>query len=110
MKRHSSGIISECFWFVEFKKLIKLRGNEISWDDIKLLCLNENIFCLSNPTRAKRMYGYLKNRIETLNKSIYKIFLEVDMHTQKIINFTGIMKSNRLFLSFYMMFIEKKLY
>ena len=40
MEKYSSGLVSESFWFIEFKKIIKLRNEGKSWDDIRDLCLN----------------------------------------------------------------------
>lgn len=108
MKKYSSGIVSEAFWFVEFKKLVELRSKGKSWEEIKSMCKDENIFLISNVNRTMRMYGYLKTRIEAFNPDIFKIFLESDIATQKLINLIGIIKNNRLFFEFlYEVYREK---
>lgn len=75
MEKYSSGLVAESFWFIEFKSLIKLRYEGKSWDDIKALCLNENLLGISKEYRAKRIFGYLKNRIEAIEDGYLEIFI-----------------------------------
>ena len=108
MEKYSSGLVAESFWFIEFKILIKLRYEGKSWDDIKALCLNENLLGISKEYRAKRIFGYLKNRIEVLEDGYLEIFMHTDLQTQKIINILAAAKKNRLFFEFlYEVYREK---
>ena len=100
MEKYSSGLISESFWFIEFKKIIKLRNEGKSWDDIRDLCLNNNLLGISKEYRAKRIYGYLKNRVDVLDKGLVNIFINADLTTQKVINIIAIAKKNKLFFEF----------
>ncbi len=106
--KYSSGLVSESFWFLEVKKIIKLLHENTTWDGIKDLALNENLFELSKVTRTKRVYGYLKNRISTLDENLINLFVESDLQTQKLINIIAISKNNRLFFEFlYEIYSEK---
>ena len=108
MEKYSSGLVAESFWFIEFKILIKLRYEGKSWDDIKALCLNENLLGISKEYRAKRIFGYLKNRIEVIEDGYLEIFMNSDLQTQKIINILASAKKNRLFFEFlYEVYREK---
>ena len=108
MEKYSSGLVSESFWFIEFKKIIKLRNESKSWDDIKNLCLNNNLLGISKEYRARRIYGYLKNRVDVLDEGLMNIFINADLATQKIINIIAIAKKNRLFFEFlYEVYREK---
>lgn len=108
MEKYSSGLVSESFWFVEFKKIIKLKNDGKSWDDIKDLCLNDNLLGISKEYRARRIYGYLKNRVDVLDEGLINIFTNADLTTQKIINIIAIAKKNRLFFEFlYEVYREK---
>jgi len=110
MDKYSSGLVSESFWFIEFRKIVKLRNEGKSWEEVKKLCLNENLLGVSKEYRAKRIYGYLKNRIEALDEDIYGIFMNADLATQKIIVFIAAAKQNRLFYEFlYEVYREKVL-
>lgn len=111
MEKYSSGLVSESFWFIEFKKIINLRKDGKSWDDIKDLCLNDNLLGISKEYRARRIYGYLKNRVDVLDEGIINIFINSDLTTQKIINIIAIAKKNRLFFEFlYEVYREKILF
>lgn len=108
MEKYSSGLVAESFWFIEFKKIIKLRNDGNSWDDIRNLCLDENLLGISKEYRAKRIFGYLKNRIEVLEEGLIEVFIHADLNTQKIINLIAIAKKNRLFFEFlYEVYREK---
>jgi hypothetical protein len=100
MKKYSSGLVSESFWFVEFKQFIKLRFEGKSWDQIKELCLQENLLGISKEYRTMRIYGYLKNRVQMLADDLLEIFLDSDLATQKIVTLIAIAKGNRLFMEF----------
>jgi hypothetical protein len=108
MEKYSSGLVSESFWFIECKKIIKLKYDGHSWDEIKAMCLEENLLGISKEYRAKRIFGYLKNRISTLNEKMMQFFLEGDLATQKIIILIAVAKQNRLFYEFlYEVYREK---
>lgn len=110
MEKYSSGLVAESFWFIEFKKIIMLRKDGKSWDDIRDICLNDNLLGISKEYRAKRIYGYLKNRIDVLDEGLINVFIDADLSTQKIINIIAIAKKNRLFFEFlYEVYREKLL-
>ncbi|ADL05338.1 DUF1819 family protein [Lacrimispora saccharolytica] len=108
MEKYSSGLVSESFWFIEFRKIIKLKHEGKTWDEIKDLCLTDNLLGISKEYRAKRNYGYLKNRIDALDTGLIQVFIHADLNTQKIINLIAIAKKNRLFFEFlYEVYREK---
>ena len=41
---YSAGLISQSFWFVEIKKIINLINDGMDEDEIKKLCIDENLF------------------------------------------------------------------
>lgn len=110
MVNYSSGLVSQSFWFLEFKKLLIQQNNGKTEEDIKKICIEENILGISNEIRRKRVYGYLKNRLKYLNDDLIKIFLNTNVTTQKIICFICILKENRLLFEFmYEVYREKVL-
>lgn len=100
IEKYSSGLVSESFWFVEFKQFIKLRSKGESWDEIKRMCIEENLLGIPKEYRAKRIFGYIKNRIEALDAGLMDLFLNGDLETQKLITLIGAAKGNRLFFEF----------
>ncbi len=97
---YSAGLVSQSFWFVEIKKIIKLVNDGMTEDEIKNLCIDENLFGTMKEYRAKRIYDYIWNRTKKLDKAMIELFCTSDIATQKVINLISILKSDRLFLEF----------
>lgn len=97
---YSSGLVSQSFWFLEIKKVIKLMAKGYSEEEIKKICLEENLFGAAKEYRAKRIYGYISNRTKKLDKCLIELFCETDLQTQKLINLVTILRSDRLFFEF----------
>ncbi len=97
---YSAGLVSQSFWFVEMKKIIKLINEGKSEEEIKKLCIEENLFGAAKEYRAKRIYGYIWNRAKKLDKSLIELFCNSDLATQKIINLVAVLRSDRLFFEF----------
>lgn len=99
-RKYSAGLVSQSFWFVEFKKVIKLLNEGKTEKEIKELCINDNFFGAINENRAKRMYGYIWNRVKRLDDTMIHLFETSDLTTQKLINLIAILLGDRLFLEF----------
>lgn len=97
---YSAGLISQSFWFIEMKKLIKLIDDGKPEQEIKKICIEENLFGAAKEYRAKRIYGYLWNRVKNLDQSLIGLFANSDLATQKLINLVSILKGDRLFFEF----------
>lgn len=97
---YSSGLVSQSFWFVEMKKIIKLVSEGKSEQEIRKNCIEENLFGVSKEYRAKRIYGYLWKRVEKLDEKMIELFLASDLQTQKLINLIAVLKVDRLFFEF----------
>lgn len=97
---YSAGLISQSFWFVEIKKIINLINDGMAEDEIKKLCIDENLFGVMKEYRAKRIYGYIWNRAKKLDKTLIDLFCTSDLATQKVINLIAILKTDRLFFEF----------
>lgn len=97
---YSAGLMSQSFWFIETKKVIKLIHDGKSEEEIKKICIEENLFGAAKEYRAKRIYGYIWNRIKKLDSTLLEFFNDADLATQKIINLIAILRSDRLFFEF----------
>lgn len=107
-EKYSAGLISQSFWFIEIKKILRLIREGKREDEIKKLCIEENLFGTTNEYRAKRIYGYIWNRVKHLDGKMIELFNESDLSTQKIINLIAIMRCDRLFFEFiYEVYREK---
>lgn len=105
---YSAGLMSQSFWFIEFKKLVSAVKAGRAADEIKTLCVDENWFGAVNSYRSKRMYGYIINRVKSMDDDLIDIFISSDVATQKLIDLICIMKTDRLFFEFvYEIYREK---
>lgn len=105
---YSAGLVSQSFWFVEFKKVIQLISEGKTEKEIKQLCIDENLFGAAKEERARRMYGYIWNRVKQLDEKMIDLFMTSDLLTQKLINFIAILMVDKLFFEFvYEVYREK---
>lgn len=105
---YSAGLMSQSFWFVEFKKYLRLVNGGKSPDEIKRIVVDENLFGAPNEYRAKRYYGYISTRASRLDSQGVDLFLGSDLQTQKLINLLCVLRGDRLFFEFlYEVYREK---
>ncbi|MCR5021591.1 DUF1819 family protein [Ruminococcus sp.] len=99
-EKYNAGLMSQSFWFIEFKKIVDLYSKGVDFDEIKRQCIDENLFGAINPNRERRMCGYLLTRLRSMDDKLVSLFVSADITTQKLINLITIMNTNRLFLEF----------
>ena len=105
---YSAGLMSQSFWFHEFKKAVQLMKDGLSFDEIKKKCVEENLFGAAKEYRALRMAGYIVNRLKVMDDTMVDLFLTSDLATQKLINLITILKQDLLFFEFiYEVYREK---
>lgn len=105
---YSAGLMSQSFWFLEFKKAVKLRQEGLNYGEIKKKCVEENLFGAAKEYRALRMAGYIITRIKTMDDTLIELFCSSDLATQKLINLITILRTDRLFFEFvYEVYREK---
>lgn len=98
--KYSAGLMSESFWFVEFKEYLKLIESNEPAESIRNKIVADNLFGAPNEYRAERIYGYIKRRAETMNERELQLFFNSDLSTQKIMNFICILRNSRIFFEF----------
>lgn len=108
-KEYSAGAVKHSFWFMEFRNEIKLLSEGRSFQEIKKLCRNENIFAASSPERATQIFNTVSSRIKAVGDSFYPVFLNGDVSTQKIFNLAAIMANDTLFFDFVYEVIREKM-
>ena len=63
---YSAGLISQSFWFVEMKKVIKLIDDGKSEEEIKKMCIKENHFwCGKRVSSQKDIWIHLEQSKKT---------------------------------------------
>ncbi len=107
-KKYRAGLMSQSPWFLELKKVVKLRQEGMAYDDIKKKCVEENLFGAAKEYRALRMAGYIITRVKTMDDTLVELFCSSDLATQKLINLITILRTDRLFFEFvYEIYREK---
>lgn len=105
---YSAGLMSQSFWFLEFKKVVSLRQAGTTYDNIKKKCVENNLFGAAKEYRALRMTGYIVNRVKSMDEELIDLFLKANIETQKLINLITILRRDRLFFEFvYEVYREK---
>ena len=54
---YSASGVKHSFWFTEFRRTAELRAEGKTWDDIRRMALEENLFGSSTPRRAQQIYN-----------------------------------------------------
>ena len=98
--KYSAGMVSQVFAFVETKKLADLLAKGMSKEDAWELVENENLFQLKNPTRLKRTFNYVLNRLESLPEELRNLLSVLDAENAKVLVLISIMKTDLLFFEF----------
>ena len=71
---YSAGLMSQSFWFLEFKKAVRLRQEGLDYDKKKKKCVEENLFGAAKEYRALRMAGYIITRIKAMDETLIELF------------------------------------
>ncbi len=108
-KEYSAGAVKLSFWFMEFRKVVELRSQGKTYEEIKQLSQDENLFAAPTPARAKQISSTVTTRVQCLDDSFYSVFSESDLSTQKLFALTAVMASDTLFFDFVYEVIREKL-
>ena len=96
-KDYSAGAVKHAFWFMEFRKVVSLRLEGKTWEEIKQLNENENIFGAPTKLRATQIFNTVSARVKSLDDSFYPIFDACDLASQKLFALVAAMTYDVLF-------------
>lgn len=99
-RKYSAGLMSQSFWFIEFRHYLRLKKENISDDEIKRRITEENLFGAPNECRAHRIGNYLSARAGRMSQEELVLFFACDITSQKLINLICIMRNDRLMFEF----------
>lgn len=108
-QEYSAGAVKHAFWFMEFRKVVSLRMENKSWEEIKRLSEEENIFGTPTIQRAKQIYNTVSARVKSMDDSFYQVFESCDLASQKLYALVGAMTYDVLFGEFVYELIREKL-
>lgn len=96
-KDYSAGAVKHAFWFMEFRKIVSLRLEGKTWEEIKQLNENENIFGAPTKLRATQIFNTVSARVKSLDDSFYPVFDACDLASQKLFALVAAMTYDALF-------------
>ena len=96
-KDYSAGAVKHTFWFMEFRKVVSLRLEGKTWEEIKQLNENENIFGAPTKLRANQIVNTVSARVKSLDDSFYPIFDACNLASQKLFALVAAMTYDALF-------------
>lgn len=108
-KKYSAGAVKFSLWFVEFRKEVQLLAQGRTFDEIKALSIEQNIFGASTPARAAMIQSTLTARIKNMDSSFYPLFMDSDVATQKLYALTGSFAHDTLFFDFMYEVVREKM-
>lgn len=98
--KYSAGLISQFFWLAETREIIKLKKDGTAEEEIKKMCIEEDLFNTQRESYSLRIYRDVTRRLKNIDNELIDIFLSSDISTQKLINLYLIAKNDRLFFEF----------
>ena len=98
--KYSAGLISQSFWLAETREIIKLKKDGTAEEEIKKMCIEEDLFNTQRESYSLRIYRDVTRRLKNIDNELIDIFLSSDISTQKLINLYLIAKNDRLFFEF----------
>lgn len=107
--KYSAGAVKFALWFMEFRKEVQLLSQGKSFEEIKILSEDENIFGASTPARAAMIQSTLTARIQNMDPSFYPLFMDSDVATQKLYALTGSFAHDTLFFDFMYEVVREKM-
>ena len=82
---------------MEFRKVVSLRLEGKTWEEIKQLNENENIFGAPTKLRATQIFNTVSARVKSLDDSFYPIFDACNLASQKLFALVAAMTYDALF-------------
>ena len=107
--KYSAGTVKFALWFMEFRKEVQLLSQGKSFEEIKILSEDENIFGASTPARAAMIQSTLTARIQNMDPCFYPLFMDSDVATQKLYALTGSFAHDTLFFDFMFEVVREKM-
>ena len=106
---YSASAVKHAFWFMEFRKVVTLRYEGKTWEEIKKASEEENLFGAPTPARAKQIWNTVSARTKALDDSFYPIFMNSDLAAQKLYALVAVMTNDTLFAEFAYEIIREKM-
>lgn len=88
-------------WYGEIRQtVIMILEEHRTLAEIKRLSEEENLYNAVSPSRANEIRTVVARRIQSVNESFLRVFLEQDTQTQKVLSVVMVMLTDRMFFEF----------
>lgn len=108
-KGYSASAVKHSFWFMEFRKVVSLRSEGKTWEEIKHLNEEENIFGAPTTLRATQIFNTVSARVKSLDDSFYPVFESCDLASEKLFALVAAMTYDVLFGEFVYELVREKM-
>lgn len=108
-KKYSAGLVSQGFWFYEFKQYIELLNEGKTEAEIQKLSEEDNIFTAVSVSRGKEIFSGVRRRVNMLDSDMYVLFPKLNIENQKIVALIAVLSLNELFLEFMLEVFQEKI-
>ena len=108
-KGYSASAVKHSFWFMEFRKVVSLRSEGKTWEEIKHLNEEENIFGAPTTLRATQIFNTVSARVKSLDDSFYPVFESCDLASEKLFALVAAMTYDLLFGEFVYELVREKM-
>ena len=105
---YGASAVSRPFWFVEFKKVMALLHQGLSYSDIRAKALEDNLFDISKEYRAKEMFNATSRRAKVLDAEGIALFCRSDLAGMKLLELVAILQTDGSSASLFTRSIVKK--
>ena len=95
MMEYNAASVKFLLWHVETKETAKLL-QEHSFDEIRRMVLEDNIYQQKSRERAQSEFSCIKKRLQALPEELIQKLIQSDIQTTKIITFIACMVTDRL--------------
>lgn len=107
---YSASLTGASFLLFELKKVLKLRQDGLSNQEIRKKVLAENLFQFGHKSSAIRALPSILRRMEPLDDTLIALILDGTIDMGKVLNLYAIMKTDLLFYEFMDEVIGEKLH
>lgn len=107
---YSASLTGASFLLFELKKVLKLRQDGLSNQEIRKKVLAENLFQFGHKSSAIRALPSILRRMEPLDDTLISLILDGTIDMGKVLNLYAIMKTDLLFYEFMDEVIGEKLH
>lgn len=121
-RAYSAGAVKHSFWFMEFRKVVSLRSEGKSWNEIRERNEKENLFGAPTTLRATQILNTVSARVKCLDDapvhprartgapgSFYPVFQSCDVAAQKLFALVAAMAYDTLFAEFIYEVVREKM-